>query len=428
MSDTPPAAEDEIAQQVREIRASGILARSKHLDRLLEFLHRCHLDGRVPKEFEVAVEGLGRHAGFDATQDALVRVYIHKLRRKLDDYYQQDTRPDACRLILPKGEYRLQLAAPNDPPAPSPPSPSPEAAPRPWQRIANLARRHTRLLAFALLASLLLNLLLAGQAWRQATDDTPQLRTSVLWQPLFADARPVVVVLGDYYLFAETDGDDRVRRLVRDFEINSPGDLASQLQQHPSRAERQFDVGLSYLSTSTGYALNRLGALLNSGPKKAWGVILASELTPENLRNSHLIFVGHLSGLGLLEPLVFAHSGFRLGRGYDELVDKASGQHFHSASGIAHENVAANHLAYLSSFQGPTGNRIVILAGCRDAGLRELADAVASPGGLAALEEHTGGAPFEALYQTSGFGSATTPARLLLHRSLAPPAAPAEGR
>lgn len=428
MSDTPPAAEDEIAQQVREIRASGILARSKHLDRLLEFLHRCHLDGRVPKEFEVAVEGLGRHAGFDATQDALVRVYIHKLRRKLDDYYQQGTRPDACRLILPKGEYRLQLAAPNDPPAPSPPSPSPEAAPRPWQRIANLARRHTRLLAFALLASLLLNLLLAGQAWRHGTDDTPQLRTSVLWQPLFADARPVVVVLGDYYLFAETDGDDRVRRLVRDFEINSPGDLASQLQQQPSRAERQFDVGLSYLSTSTGYALNRLGALLNTGPKKAWGVILASELTPENLRNSHLIFVGHLSGLGLLEPFVFAHSGFRLGRGYDELVDKASGQHFHSASGIAHENAAANHLAYLSSFQGPTGNRILILAGCRDAGLRELADAVASPGGVAALDKHTGGAPFEALYQTSGFGSATTPARLLLHRSLVPPAAPAEGR
>lgn len=411
MSDTPAASPDALAEHVRAVRDSGVLARSSHLNRLFDFLYRCHQAGRVPKEFEIAVEGLGRDAGFDASQDALVRVYVHKLRRKLDEHYREAVTPDGCRLSIPKGEYRLLLQ-----------TVPPEDTSSPDDKPATLRRfRWTRpaVLGAALAVSLALNLLL----WlgMPAAGSDARLRASALWQPLFADERPVVVVVGDYYVFAETDGGEAVKRLVRDFEINSPGELAGQLQLHPARAEQQFDVGLSYLPTGTAHAVAKLAPILAAGRKTPWGVILASELTPENLRNSHLVFIGHLSGLGMLEPLLFEHAGFRLGRGYDELVDKASGRRYQSSSGIPHEAGGnASHLAYLASFAGPTGNRILVVAGCRDAGLRELADRLASPEGMAELVgdgDRTGGA-FEALYQTSGFGPATTPARLLLRRAL----------
>ncbi|MGP2637003.1 hypothetical protein ACTVT4_13680, partial [Staphylococcus aureus] len=45
-------------------------------------------------------------------QDASVRVYIYRLRKKLDEYYA--LRPPAeSRLFIPRGEYRLALTSSN---------------------------------------------------------------------------------------------------------------------------------------------------------------------------------------------------------------------------------------------------------------------------------------------------------------------------
>ena len=55
-----------------------------------------------------------------------------------------------------------------------------------------------------------------------------------LWQPLFADDRPILLVVGDYYIFAESDAQGNVKRLVRDFDLNSPMELANHLQLNPA--------------------------------------------------------------------------------------------------------------------------------------------------------------------------------------------------
>jgi len=412
-----PLSEDcSVDAHIAKIRESGVLARSKQLNRLLDFLHACHNNGRAPKEFEIAVEGLGRGNSFDVTQDALVRVYVHKLRRKLDEFYQREGKGLGARLAVPKGEYRLVLE-----PLPSGSEKTAGIPKKTWRWPTSQRGPWFIALVAVLCISLLFNLFSIQGRLSSHFSPENKARASGLWQPLFADDRPIVVVVGDYYIYAETDGNDVVKRLVRDFDINSPTELANHLQGHPEQAQRKFDVGLSYLPTSAAYAINKLGFALNSSKKPAWGVILASELTQENLRNSHIVYIGHLSGLGILEDLVFANSGFRVGRSYDELTDTTSGQRYASSSGIPNEAVGGqNHLAYLSSFNGPSGNRIIIVAGCRDAGLRELSDVISSENDLNALDNHHTGPSFEALYQTSGFGLATTPAKLLLARPTKP--------
>src|SRR6202034_2017438 len=69
------------------IRTTGALGRSQLIQRLFDFLIECSLTGRAPKETEVAIEVFGKDVGFDVAQDAMVRVYVHKLRRKLEEYY-----------------------------------------------------------------------------------------------------------------------------------------------------------------------------------------------------------------------------------------------------------------------------------------------------------------------------------------------------
>ena len=91
----------------QRIISSGILGRSKYYSALLEYLVRCSLSGKTPKEIELAVDVLNRDDGFDVSADSMVRVYIHQLRKKLDKYYENYEHDAACRIVIPKGQYTI---------------------------------------------------------------------------------------------------------------------------------------------------------------------------------------------------------------------------------------------------------------------------------------------------------------------------------
>jgi hypothetical protein len=78
--------------------------------------------------------------------------------------------------------------------------------------------------------------------------------------------------------------------------------------------EYKFDIGLTYLPTSTTYALNKISPILNA-PNKKVNVILTSQLTADSLCNSHIVYIRHLSGHGLLSDAVFEVSDFTVGNG-----------------------------------------------------------------------------------------------------------------
>src|SRR5215470_14909706 len=89
------------------IKASGVLGRSPLMQRLFDFLLECSIAGKAPKDIEVAVDSFGKGAEFDVSQDAMVRVYIHKLRRKHEEFYAGPGAGEGVRLSIPKGEYRI---------------------------------------------------------------------------------------------------------------------------------------------------------------------------------------------------------------------------------------------------------------------------------------------------------------------------------
>src|SRR5690606_27665624 len=101
---------EKIRDQAAKILASGALGRSRSYARLLEFLVECTLEGRTPKEHEIATTVFNRGPDFDPGQDSMVRVYAHHLRQKLENYYASAGSAETVRIIVPKGEYRVALA------------------------------------------------------------------------------------------------------------------------------------------------------------------------------------------------------------------------------------------------------------------------------------------------------------------------------
>jgi hypothetical protein len=396
--------EGQIGGLAARLREAGALGRSEVLNRLFDYLVEASAAGARPKEFEVAAAVFGRDSGFDGAQDASVRVAVHRLRKKLDEYYAGPGRAEPVRLVAPRGEYRLEAVPAQAAEAPPPPAPPPARITRRWLALAAVL--------------VLVNAVAWGAFWASHRDGYGGLRRAAPWAELLTPRRPLLVVVGDYFIFGDLDQATGAGRLVREYGVNSPGDLDVWLMDHPEMVGRYQNLDLYYLPVGAAAALRDIMPVL--APKTAARdqvrVITASELTPEMLKRNDVLYVGYLSGLRLLRDPVFAGSRFRVGETYDQLIDARTGRTYESQEGGPTEGQASQRdLGYFATFLGPSGNRIVIVAGARDMGLAQTAEAVTNPATLKALLKSVRGAEaFEGLFEAEGMRRANLGGRLVL--------------
>lgn len=92
---------------------SATFSRSPRVARLLRYLRdRCVSDEthRIT-EYNIAVELLGRSPAFVPADDAIVRVEIHRLRKKLKEYYEGEGASRPSRIVIPTGSYIPTLSS-----------------------------------------------------------------------------------------------------------------------------------------------------------------------------------------------------------------------------------------------------------------------------------------------------------------------------
>ena len=87
--------------------ASGIFNRAPNLAHVLTYVCSKYFEGTADqiKEYNIAVEALGRPADFDQKRDSIVRVEAHRLRKRLREYYEADGADHPVRIEIPAGQY-----------------------------------------------------------------------------------------------------------------------------------------------------------------------------------------------------------------------------------------------------------------------------------------------------------------------------------
>lgn len=389
---------ERLSAAAERIKASGGLGRSRMLLRLFDYLLERTLRGDAPKEVEVASDVFGKSEA-DLLVDASVRVYVHRLRKKLDDYYSTLGAGEAQRMTLPKGDYRFRLVAPEE-----------VEEEKEIELVAasgapTLRRPGAWLLAFV---GLVLGVALTLAALRFARDDDglEAVRDSAVWAPFNDSPRPLTIVPGDYYIMGEREkaGADP-SRLVREYAVNSREDLDALLMDRPDLRGKLVDLNLYYLPVSTAYALKSVMPIVTPGlgSRHVVPVVPSSKLTPADLKTGDIIYVGLMSGLGLLQQPLFANSRFDYGGSFDELIDTKTGK-VYVADPPEDGETARRNYAYVAMLPGPGGNRILIIAGTRDPALLQAADIVNNPAMLDKLEKAGKDGYFEALFAVDGVG------------------------
>jgi len=95
--------------------ASGIFNRAPNLVQILTYICAKYFDGSQEeiKEYNIAVEALGRPAEFDQKRDSIVRVEAHRLRKRLREYYEGEGATHQVRIEIPSGQYAPRFVRTN---------------------------------------------------------------------------------------------------------------------------------------------------------------------------------------------------------------------------------------------------------------------------------------------------------------------------
>ena len=387
----------ELLALCQRIMESGVLGRSKNYSALLEYLVQCSLSGKSPKEIEIAVNVFNRGDNFDVAADSSVRVYIHQLRKKLDAYYQSNEKDTVFRIVIPKGQYTI-LAQQRT-------LISPVQLSRGEQR-SNLRVNNGLLLAVIIL--LAVNLLYMGITGRGSTLEISQATSEhPVWNSVLQDDQPILIVMGDYYIFGELNANGNVARMVREFSVNSSSDLEEMQFTDFDRAENYLDLDLSYMPEGSAFALARIVPILQEGGKTV-NISMMSDLTTADIRENHIVYIGYISGLEKLTDMTFSGSGLSLGRSYDELVNVQTQEYYTSDAGLPEEGQPFRDYGMFSTFPVSTDTQVVLISGMRDAGLMHTAQALSDSEALndlvVAIDNDTDEAvaSFEVLFEVLG--------------------------
>jgi hypothetical protein len=402
------------AAQVARAALEG--GRSDRLLRLFNHLLDRTLAGESPSEQEIAQKAFGDDGFTGNGQDANVRVYVYRLRKALDAAFAGTAGP---KLHIPLGEYRIRLVGDEMGDGWDAAGTGVEAPGRAVSR-----RRYLRIAALIAAA---LAIALLGWSWPGRTP--PPLAQTLAWESLYQNDRPLIIVVGDYYLFAKLDtlakAPGAPPQLVWDKAVPTREDLTILQILSPATADTVVDYNQQFVSGGTIEALSDIRADFSRLPglrRRALKLVAASQLTPEMLKSSDIIYIGQFSGMSALlrDPLAQA-SAFRINPGFDGLTDKSSATRYQSDGMVlTDERIARRDFAYLASLPGPSGNRLLVIAGLGDAGVKEAAQMAGDLQQMTRLTLDPGlrRNGFEALYRVRTIKEVNVGATLIVNRPL----------
>ncbi len=89
------------------VLGSATFLRNPRLGKLLSYLCAKSFAGEAAslKEYTIATDVFGRPADFDQSTDAIVRVEMHRLRKKLKEFYEGEGRDQPIEIVIHSGQY-----------------------------------------------------------------------------------------------------------------------------------------------------------------------------------------------------------------------------------------------------------------------------------------------------------------------------------
>src|SRR5580698_8558849 len=97
--------------ELEAVLGSREFLRAPALAKLLRYLCEKTFSGQTfeIKEFSIATEVFGRAGDYGEKRDSLVRVEVHRLRKKLERFYETESAAHPVRILIRPGNYQPEF-------------------------------------------------------------------------------------------------------------------------------------------------------------------------------------------------------------------------------------------------------------------------------------------------------------------------------
>ncbi len=298
----------------------------------------------VPKETTIAAEILGK-PNFDPSQSTLVRVYIYNLRKKLIQYYAKEGKDDTIILQIPKGSYEVRFVE--------------KKILAPKEAFYNF-----KVIALALFILLILSLAYNVVQYPDKHDINP-ISENGLWKDLFLNQKPLMVLLGDLFIYLEENTETATKKTIRNPDINSLEDYESFILKQPESNLIYEPLGYSLLIYNSVLWIKDLSEIF-SHDHSDFTIRNMVRFNPKELPDNNFIVIGMMKTFGLFKdylqsPTIFYNSE-------DQSIVYHNGQEGSETVFRPYGDPNGHHTDYgfITKVPGPNNNNIYLFGGIWD--------------------------------------------------------------
>lgn len=267
---------EQIEYYLHKISESPTFSKSYRNVRLLRYLVQKARKNEDVKEHTIGLE-LFKSKYKLSQNDGKVRVYMYNLRKKLNEYYENEGSEDAIRIGIKKGQYNVSFHEPV------------KDKKKRKQRKVN----QTAILLFCVIVVIVMVFGL--------TNRTPNV---YCWQPFFEKDAKTTCLVSDHFIF-QGNVTDSERVSMRKEGINSETDLNNfMLDVNKTNLKVAPFTFFTKMAPFTIKLLTEWFMVHN----RNFDLLIESDFSYENLRDRNLVFIGQHKTMGETKSLFLKNS------------------------------------------------------------------------------------------------------------------------
>lgn len=270
-----------INEALNRICQHELFVRSSTYSRLLRYLVEKALAQEDLKEYTIGADLFGENYT-DNKNDGTVRSKMYKLRKKLSRYYDNEGSKEEVIFHIEKGQYNLSFEEPDIAPLNT----------KDFQLSVSRKALLVTSISILVLASLILTIRFQSKY------------SSSLWNPFIQKNAKNVVVVSDHYVVNERLHNKGYHAVLFP-DIKNSSELYSYKQTHPNRVLSSTDYTL--MTKMGPFGIKAISRWLFSHDKD-YDIRLESELSPQDVSENNLIFIGQFKSMNLSQSLFLKHS------------------------------------------------------------------------------------------------------------------------
>jgi hypothetical protein len=360
-----------VREQLERLLVHPLFSNSKRYPVLLAYTVEQTLKGNAAelKERSIGIEVFGRSPSYDANADPVVRITAGEVRKRLIQYYYDDSHDGELVIELPSGSYVPLFHFP-DPPPPELVAPLPEPVTQPATPLTvtvpprPVPRR--RWLFFAFLFGLAIAASFGiGWQFHDFRDYKPPTSIDRFWAPITEGTTTATYCLGEPAKNLDVGS------------INSFDAPVSGSQPEPL----YFRLHLSgHLALADVITLTRTAAALETR-HKAFRVLPASEASFAQLREGPIVLIGGFDNIWTLRVTQKLRFGFESKDGVAIIVDRKSPKQatWATAWDLPYQKLSRDYAIVARIHDNTTGQPVIVAAGISEEGTEAAGEILYNP-------------------------------------------------